>query len=257
MTTPALDGDSAIRSLPARCSRRSSCGPTHALAEIATIVGEDPAPIGRQRQRLHEAMLAELWDPEAGRSAPSTCPAGARRGGRDRIVRSTARPRAPAGPGRGDRGGPAFRELPPRRADRLRRPELRPPRARASTRGATGAAPSGSTRTGFWQLASASTAITRWPTRSRAAVSASSRVSGFREYFNPFDGTGFGRGRLRLERGVDDRLHRAPASERDAKNCYALQQLEQAESPPHRPMPVGAGAAPLRAYGGAECETCS
>jgi glycogen debranching enzyme len=37
---------------------------THALAEIATIVGEDATPHREAAARLHTAMLAELWDPQ-------------------------------------------------------------------------------------------------------------------------------------------------------------------------------------------------
>ena len=37
---------------------------THALAEIAAIVGEDPTPHREAAARLQKAMLTELWDPE-------------------------------------------------------------------------------------------------------------------------------------------------------------------------------------------------
>jgi hypothetical protein len=40
---------------------------THALAEIAEIVGADPAPHREDLQRIHEALLTELWDPETHR----------------------------------------------------------------------------------------------------------------------------------------------------------------------------------------------
>ena len=36
----------------------------HALTEIASIVGEDPAPHREAATGLHDAMLRELWDPE-------------------------------------------------------------------------------------------------------------------------------------------------------------------------------------------------
>ena len=38
-----------------------------ALAEIATIVGEDPAPHVEAAREIHDAILAELWDPANGR----------------------------------------------------------------------------------------------------------------------------------------------------------------------------------------------
>jgi hypothetical protein len=40
---------------------------THALAEIAAIVGEDPTPHREDAARLHDALLAELWDPDTRR----------------------------------------------------------------------------------------------------------------------------------------------------------------------------------------------
>jgi hypothetical protein len=40
---------------------------THALVEIASIVGADPAPHRDEAARIHEAIGRELWDPAAGR----------------------------------------------------------------------------------------------------------------------------------------------------------------------------------------------
>jgi len=40
---------------------------THALVEIAEIVGADPVPHREDAERIHAALLDELWDPEAGR----------------------------------------------------------------------------------------------------------------------------------------------------------------------------------------------
>jgi hypothetical protein len=40
---------------------------THALVEIAEIVGADPAPHREDAERIHAALLSELWDPDAGR----------------------------------------------------------------------------------------------------------------------------------------------------------------------------------------------
>jgi hypothetical protein len=40
---------------------------THALAEIAGILGEDRAPYKAAARRIHDGMLAHLWDPEAQR----------------------------------------------------------------------------------------------------------------------------------------------------------------------------------------------
>jgi len=40
---------------------------THALAEIAALVGEDPAPHRARAARLHDALLERLWDPARGR----------------------------------------------------------------------------------------------------------------------------------------------------------------------------------------------
>ena len=37
---------------------------THALAEIATIIGADPVPHRENAQRIHEALIARLWDGE-------------------------------------------------------------------------------------------------------------------------------------------------------------------------------------------------
>ncbi len=39
----------------------------HALAEIATIVGADPRPHREAAERTHAALLRELWDPETNR----------------------------------------------------------------------------------------------------------------------------------------------------------------------------------------------
>jgi glycogen debranching enzyme len=39
---------------------------THALAEIAAIIGHDPVPHREMAQRIHRALLARLWDAEAG-----------------------------------------------------------------------------------------------------------------------------------------------------------------------------------------------
>ncbi|RKS74798.1 hypothetical protein BZB76_3320 [Actinomadura pelletieri DSM 43383] len=39
---------------------------THALAEIAVLVGADPAPHRDLARRVHEALLDRLWDPETG-----------------------------------------------------------------------------------------------------------------------------------------------------------------------------------------------
>ena len=41
--------------------------------------------------------------------------------------------------------------------------------------------------------------------------------SGFREYFDPFGGEGFGTDRLRLDRGADARLHRASPGRRSSQ----------------------------------------
>jgi glycogen debranching enzyme len=40
---------------------------THALAEIAEIVGQDPVPHREAAARIHAGLLSELWDPEARR----------------------------------------------------------------------------------------------------------------------------------------------------------------------------------------------
>jgi hypothetical protein len=40
---------------------------THALVEIAEIVGADPTPHREDAQRIHEGLLSELWDPETSR----------------------------------------------------------------------------------------------------------------------------------------------------------------------------------------------
>ena len=40
---------------------------THALAEIAEIVGADPGPHREDARRIHQALLDDLWDPETGR----------------------------------------------------------------------------------------------------------------------------------------------------------------------------------------------
>jgi hypothetical protein len=40
---------------------------THALVEIAAIVGADPAPHREDAERIHRALLDELWDPESSR----------------------------------------------------------------------------------------------------------------------------------------------------------------------------------------------
>ena len=40
---------------------------THALVEIAEIVGADASPHREDAQRIHAALLSELWDPESSR----------------------------------------------------------------------------------------------------------------------------------------------------------------------------------------------
>jgi hypothetical protein len=40
---------------------------THALAEIAEVVGADPVPHREDARRIHDALLSELWDPETSR----------------------------------------------------------------------------------------------------------------------------------------------------------------------------------------------
>ena len=42
---------------------------THALAEIAQAIGEDPTPHREAAERIHTALLGHLWDPEARRFA--------------------------------------------------------------------------------------------------------------------------------------------------------------------------------------------
>jgi glycogen debranching enzyme len=43
------------------------CWSAHALADIAGIIGDDPTPHLRQARRIHDGMLAHLWDTAAGR----------------------------------------------------------------------------------------------------------------------------------------------------------------------------------------------
>jgi glycogen debranching enzyme len=43
------------------------CWSAHALAEIAEIVGDDPVPHRRHARRIHDGMLAHLWDRAANR----------------------------------------------------------------------------------------------------------------------------------------------------------------------------------------------
>lgn len=42
---------------------------THALSEIAGIVGQDPVPHREAADRIHAALLEHLWDPDSGRFA--------------------------------------------------------------------------------------------------------------------------------------------------------------------------------------------
>jgi Mannosylglycerate hydrolase MGH1-like glycoside hydrolase domain len=50
---------------------------THALAEIAAIVGADPRPHREAAVRIHEAMLRHLWDPASARFLPRNLVSGA------------------------------------------------------------------------------------------------------------------------------------------------------------------------------------
>ncbi|HSK98276.1 MAG TPA: trehalase family glycosidase [Euzebyales bacterium] len=43
------------------------CWAAHALADIARIVGDDPAPHRERARRIHDGMLTHLWDAGAGR----------------------------------------------------------------------------------------------------------------------------------------------------------------------------------------------
>jgi hypothetical protein len=58
---------------------------THALAEIAEVVGADPVPHRESAQQIHDAMLSVLWDPETNRFGPLDVRTG-ERGAEDSIV---------------------------------------------------------------------------------------------------------------------------------------------------------------------------
>jgi hypothetical protein len=58
---------------------------THALAEIAEVVGADPVPHREAAQQIHDALLSELWDPETRRFGPLDVVRG-ERGAEDTIV---------------------------------------------------------------------------------------------------------------------------------------------------------------------------
>ena len=100
---------------------------THALAEIAEIVGADPVPHREDARRIHDAMLGGPVGPEdeplrrARRDRPR-----AERGGHDHLVRAAARPGPAEGPARLDHGRPPIGALPPGPPDRVRGAELRP-----------------------------------------------------------------------------------------------------------------------------------
>ena len=149
---------------------------THALAEIAEIVGADPVPHREDARRIHDAMLADLWDPETKRF-----------GALDVIEHELSiedtiisfaplldpdLPKAQLDSIMADLRSAHFHPGP---ADRVRGAELRPARRATSTSGATGGARSGSTPTGCCGWASASTARTPRPRRSSSAACASSR----------------------------------------------------------------------------------
>lgn len=57
----------------------------HALADIAGLVGADPAPHRAAAAHMHEAVLERLWDPASGRFFGRD-PRGGRRGPEDTII---------------------------------------------------------------------------------------------------------------------------------------------------------------------------
>ena len=94
---------------------------THALVEIAEIVGGGPGAHREDAERIHAALLAELWDPETKRFGALDVVRG------ERSVEDTIVSFAPLldpdlpRPARVDHGRPPLRQLPPGPARRLRR----------------------------------------------------------------------------------------------------------------------------------------
>ena len=167
---------------------------THALAEIAEVIGADPAPHREAAQQIHEALLDRAVGP--GHEALQRARRRAQRAGRrehDRVVRAAARP----GPARRRSWTRSSRtclgQLPPGQARRLRRAELRPAR-RGLRRAAVLARP----RLDQHELAAVvGPAAARLEAAAEEVLLSSLRLvarSGFHEYFDPFTGEGFGTG---------------------------------------------------------------
>jgi hypothetical protein len=164
-----------------------------ALAEVARLVGDDPAPHQADTARIHQAMPRELWDPN-----------GRRFGTRDlRTNRRTPEDTILAFVPLLDPGLP--RPMVAAIVELLRSPCFTRPKrwsttwcrpttcARpGSTRAATGAGRCGSTPTGCCGWGLRRHGVHDLAAELRSSMLGLVRRSGFREYFHPFGGQGFG-----------------------------------------------------------------
>ena len=73
-------------SSPVRSSTRSTCGRPTRSSRSRTIVGADPAPHREDAERIHEALLDELWDPETQPASARSTSSGSERSVEDTIV---------------------------------------------------------------------------------------------------------------------------------------------------------------------------
>ena len=119
---------------------------THALAEIADRIGEDPAPFRDGATAIHDGLMARLWDPERSRFLPLDL-----RAAGASTAAPSARSRRCSTPTCRDRSRAPWPTSSPRPTSAAPRGSASPPTTcwrPTPTRGATGAARSGPTSTG-------------------------------------------------------------------------------------------------------------
>ena len=187
---------------------------THALAEIAEVIGTDPAPHREAAQQIHEALLTELWDPDTKRFS-SLDVVRNERGAENTIVSFAPLldpdlPKAQLDALVADLASASFHPDKPdayvapsydlladglRRAAVLARPRL-DQHELAAVVGAAAARPGGGRRGG--------------PAEQRPAR----RALGLPRVLRPVHGRGLRDRRLRLDRRADARRHRAPGCRR-------------------------------------------
>ena len=176
---------------------------THALAEIAGLVGADPAPHRAAARRLHHALTARLWDPARSRFAALDLVAGRRVAARRRAPLPLLDPDLPRPALDGilaELASPAF--APPPGGFGVPTFDLQAPGhdPRRCWRGPVWANTNWLLARGLRQHGEAARAD-----QVDAATIALATRSGLREYFDPATGEGYGSQDFRMDRGARDR----------------------------------------------------